>query len=105
MPRSLALAVSSRAPQLMAPTTLAGSQVSKAIPESRTSTATTKVMQPGRRGAGIPVLRGFLLSPPVPGNAMVALPSARWMPMPFLAYRDAWTLGAIQLKCENGSNN
>ncbi|ETW24325.1 diguanylate phosphodiesterase, partial [Mycobacterium gastri 'Wayne'] len=39
--------------------------------------------------------QGFLLSRPVPGNAMEALLSARWMPMPFLADREALTLGAI----------
>jgi diguanylate cyclase (GGDEF)-like protein len=39
--------------------------------------------------------QGFLLSRPVPGNAMEALLSARWMPMPFLADREALPLGAI----------
>ncbi len=39
--------------------------------------------------------QGFLLSRPVPGNAMEALLSARWMPMPFLADREALSLGAI----------
>jgi len=39
--------------------------------------------------------QGFLLSRPVPGNAMEALLSARWMPMPFLADREALSLGGI----------
>ena len=39
--------------------------------------------------------QGFLLSRPVPGNAMEALLSAHWMPMPFLADREALSLGAI----------
>jgi diguanylate cyclase len=36
--------------------------------------------------------QGFLLSRPVPGDAMEALLSARWMPMPFLADREALSL-------------
>ena len=39
--------------------------------------------------------QGFLLSRPVPGDAMEALLSARWMPMPFLADREALSMGAI----------
>jgi diguanylate cyclase len=39
--------------------------------------------------------QGFLLSRPVPGNAMEALLSARWMPMPFLADREALSMDAI----------
>ncbi|WP_313862904.1 EAL domain-containing protein [Mycobacterium sp.] len=39
--------------------------------------------------------QGFLLSRPVPGDAMEALLSARWMPMPFLADREALSLGMI----------
>ncbi|MEE6137246.1 EAL domain-containing protein [Mycobacterium sp. 050128] len=39
--------------------------------------------------------QGFLLSRPVPGDAMEALFSARWMPMPFLADREALSQGAI----------
>ena len=39
--------------------------------------------------------QGFLLSRPVPGNAMEALRSARWMPMPFPADRRALSLGVI----------
>ncbi len=39
--------------------------------------------------------QGFLLSRPVPGDAMEALLSARWMPMPFLADREALSIGAI----------
>lgn len=39
--------------------------------------------------------QGFLLSKPVPGGAMEALLSARWMPMPFLADREALSAGAI----------
>ncbi|SOX55738.1 hypothetical protein MAAFP003_4432 [Mycobacterium ahvazicum] len=37
--------------------------------------------------------QGFLLSRPVPGDAMEALFSARWMPMPFLADREALSQG------------
>ncbi|WP_156686549.1 putative bifunctional diguanylate cyclase/phosphodiesterase [Mycobacterium sp. Marseille-P9652] len=39
--------------------------------------------------------QGFLLSRPVPAGAMEALLAARWMPMPFLADREALSLGAI----------
>jgi diguanylate cyclase (GGDEF)-like protein len=39
--------------------------------------------------------QGFLLSRPVPASAMEALLAARWMPMPFLADREALSLGAI----------
>jgi predicted signal transduction protein with EAL and GGDEF domain len=39
--------------------------------------------------------QGFLLSRPVPGNAMEALLAARWLPMPFLADREALSAGAI----------
>ncbi|MEE3065406.1 MAG: EAL domain-containing protein [Actinomycetota bacterium] len=39
--------------------------------------------------------QGFLLSRPVPGDAMEALFTARWMPMPFLADREALSRGAI----------
>jgi len=39
--------------------------------------------------------QGFLLSRPVPGDAMEALLAARWLPMPFLADREALSLGAI----------
>jgi EAL domain-containing protein (putative c-di-GMP-specific phosphodiesterase class I) len=39
--------------------------------------------------------QGFLLSRPLPGNAMEALLSARWMPMPFLADRESTSLGSM----------
>ncbi|OMC45386.1 hypothetical protein A5745_15105 [Mycobacterium sp. IS-2888] len=39
--------------------------------------------------------QGFLLSRPVPGDAVEALLSARWLPMPFLADRDSLSLGVI----------
>lgn len=39
--------------------------------------------------------QGFLLSRPIPGNAMEELLSARWMPMPFLADREALSMDAI----------
>jgi EAL domain-containing protein (putative c-di-GMP-specific phosphodiesterase class I) len=39
--------------------------------------------------------QGYLLSKPVPADAMEALLAARWMPMPFLADREALSLGAI----------
>lgn len=39
--------------------------------------------------------QGFLLSRPLPGDAMEALLSARWMPMPFLADRESSSLGSI----------
>ncbi|WP_131810743.1 EAL domain-containing protein, partial [Mycobacterium intracellulare] len=38
--------------------------------------------------------QGFLLSRPLPGDAMEALLSARWMPMPFLAERESSSLGS-----------
>ena len=44
--------------------------------------------------------QGFLLSRPIPGNAMEALLAARWMPMPFLADREALSSGA----CNTGSD-
>lgn len=37
--------------------------------------------------------QGFLLSRPVPGDAMEALLAARWMPLPFLADHEALSLG------------
>jgi len=55
-----------------------------------TPTAALTLMQHGCHRA-----QGFLLSRPVPGNAMEALLSARWMPMPFLADREALSMGAI----------
>jgi diguanylate cyclase (GGDEF)-like protein len=39
--------------------------------------------------------QGFLLSRPLPGDAMEALLSARWMPMPFLADPESSSLGSI----------
>lgn len=39
--------------------------------------------------------QGFLLSRPLPGDAMEALLSARWMPMPFLADRESSSLGSM----------
>jgi diguanylate cyclase (GGDEF)-like protein len=39
--------------------------------------------------------QGFLLSRPIPGNAMEELLSARWMPMPFLADREALSMDVI----------
>ncbi len=39
--------------------------------------------------------QGYLLSRPVPGDAMESLLSARWMPMPFLADHEALSLGAV----------
>lgn len=39
--------------------------------------------------------QGFLLSRPLPGDAMEALLSARWMPMPFLADRESSWRGSI----------
>jgi diguanylate cyclase len=39
--------------------------------------------------------QGFLLSRPVPGDAMEALLSARWLPLPFLADRKALPMRAI----------
>ena len=39
--------------------------------------------------------QGFLLSRPVPGNAMEALLAARWLPMPFVADHEVLSLGAI----------
>lgn len=39
--------------------------------------------------------QGFLLSRPIPGDAMEALLSARWMPMPFLADRESSPMGSL----------
>ncbi len=39
--------------------------------------------------------QGYLLSRPLPGNAMESLLSTRWMPMPFLADRQALTPSTI----------
>ncbi|OBH74731.1 hypothetical protein A5682_02835 [Mycobacterium mantenii] len=39
--------------------------------------------------------QGFLLSRPIPGDAMEALLSARWMPMPFLADHESSSLGSL----------
>jgi diguanylate cyclase (GGDEF)-like protein len=53
-----------------------------------TPAAALTLVQHGCRRA-----QGFLLSRPVPGNAMESLLSARWMPMPFLADHKVWPLG------------
>ncbi len=55
-----------------------------------TPSAAMTLMQHGCHRA-----QGFLLSRPVPGDAMEALLAARWMPMPFLADREALPSGAI----------
>ncbi|MFZ1175989.1 MAG: bifunctional diguanylate cyclase/phosphodiesterase, partial [Mycobacterium sp.] len=55
-----------------------------------TPAAAVTLMQHGCHRA-----QGFLLSRPVPGDAMEALLAARWMPMPFLADREALSSGAI----------
>ncbi len=55
-----------------------------------TPTAALTLMQHGCHRA-----QGFLLSRPVPGDAMEALLAARWLPMPFLADREALSLGAF----------
>ena len=55
-----------------------------------TSAAAQTLMQHGCHWA-----QGFLLSQPVPGDAMEALLAARWMPLPFLADRKASSLDAI----------
>jgi len=55
-----------------------------------TPTAALTLMQHGCHRA-----QGFLLSRPVPGNAMEALLAARWLPMPFVADREVLSLGAI----------
>ena len=39
--------------------------------------------------------QGFLLSRPIPSNAMKSLLSTRWMPMPFVADSQALSVGAI----------
>ena len=55
-----------------------------------TPTAALTLMQHGCHRA-----QGFLLSRPVPGNAMEALLAARWLPMPFVADHEVLSLGAI----------
>jgi len=55
-----------------------------------TAAAALTLMQHGCHRA-----QGFLLSRPVPGDAMEAMFSARWMPMPFLADHEALSLDAI----------
>jgi diguanylate cyclase len=55
-----------------------------------TTAAALTLMQHGCHRA-----QGFVLSRPVPGNAMEALLAARWLPMPFLADREALSAGAI----------
>ncbi len=55
-----------------------------------TPAAAVTLMQHGCHRA-----QGFLLSRPVPGDAMEALLAARWMPMPFLADREALSSDAI----------
>lgn len=55
-----------------------------------TPTAALTLMQHGCHRA-----QGFLLSKPVPGAEMEALLAARWMPMPFLADREALSQRAI----------
>ena len=55
-----------------------------------TPTAALTLMQHGCHRA-----QGFLLSRPVPGNAMEALLAARWLPRPFVADHEVLSLGAI----------
>lgn len=55
-----------------------------------TPLAATTLIQHGCRRA-----QGFLLSRPVPGDAMEALFAARWLSMPFLADRKALPTGGI----------
>jgi diguanylate cyclase (GGDEF)-like protein len=55
-----------------------------------TPTAALALMQHGCRRA-----QGYLLSPPIAGDAMEALLSSRWMPMPFLANSEALTAAVI----------
>jgi len=55
-----------------------------------TPTTALTLMQHGCHRA-----QGFLLSRPVPGNAMEALLAARWLPMPFVADHEVLSLGAI----------
>lgn len=55
-----------------------------------TPAAATTLVQHGCRRA-----QGFLLSRPVPGDAMQALLSARWMPMPYFAGAKALSKGSI----------
>ena len=53
-----------------------------------TPVAATTLLRHGCRRA-----QGFLLSPPVAGDAMESLLSTRWMPMPFLADSEALSVG------------
>ncbi len=55
-----------------------------------TPAAAVTLMQHGCHRA-----QGFLLSRPVPGDAMEALLAARWMPMPFLAEGEALSPGGV----------
>jgi EAL domain-containing protein (putative c-di-GMP-specific phosphodiesterase class I) len=55
-----------------------------------TPAAALALMQHGCRRA-----QGYLLSGPIVGDAMEALLSSRWMPMPFLANSEALTAAAI----------
>jgi EAL domain-containing protein (putative c-di-GMP-specific phosphodiesterase class I) len=55
-----------------------------------TPTAALALMENGCRRA-----QGYLLSRPIAGDAMEALLSSRWMPMPFLANSEALTAAVI----------
>jgi EAL domain-containing protein (putative c-di-GMP-specific phosphodiesterase class I) len=55
-----------------------------------TPTAALALMQHGCRRA-----QGYLFSRPIAGDAMEALLSSRWMPMPFLANSEALTAAVI----------
>jgi diguanylate cyclase len=82
VPRSLDLVVTSER-TIVSPVQLVAEDV-------ETPAAALTLMQHGYHRA-----QGFLLSRPVPGKAMEASLSAPWMPMPFLADREALSLGAI----------
>ena len=55
-----------------------------------TSAAALTLMRHGCHRA-----QGFLLSPPLPSEAMESLLSTRWMPMPYLAGSEALAPGVI----------
>jgi predicted signal transduction protein with EAL and GGDEF domain len=96
VPRSPDLVVTSVSTQLMEATGSTATRVSENVLGQQvvaegveTPSAALTLMQHRCHRA-----QGFLLSRPIPGNEMETLLAARWLPMPFVADREALSAGA-----------
>lgn len=98
MPRSLDLVVSSVATQLMEATGSTATRVSENVLEQLVEQFDLDASFLRHHDHDIRASVLVAEWPPsvdVPGNAMEALLAARWLPMPFLADREALSAGAI----------